>query len=684
MNTQKKTYLTFLLAAAGLTASAQYQLANAGFEEWETVTYNKKSGEEPVNWNSFLDGTGSLKGTAAAVQVAKDETVRPGSTGSYSAKLTARNVLGVIAQGNLTTGCVNMGSITASDASGNYNYTDVDTDGKNQTFTGLPDAMKVWVMFSTSSSYKGKACAILHTKGYYQDPYGNSGSITATKVAEASNTSIASSSDWQELTIPFTYEETDATPAYALVSFATSSTPGKGNKNDVMYVDDIEMLYYSELTGFTYDGAEYTGTSDLSGVAYEASKLTSVTTNGKGATYETSYDESTAVLTITVKGNDISENATNFHTYNIQFKKPAVAKTTTYGGNLVVVVDGTNSEPQATDILLTEETDGTYTFSLKNFCLGGGEDATPVGNIVLSGLTMTESDGTQSLKTNQTITIAEGDDPDYEYWLGPMLGEVPVDLTATIKDGKLLCTIDIDMTEMDLQQMINVYFAPGLKAVGDQNAPTGEGSKTDFVFCRQFSTGWSTLCLPFDFDANDFVSEGVTVNLQEFTGIAQDGGLKFSKVSELQGTANTPYLIYVSEDASAVIYYSDTQLEKAEPKAVTFGAYGFTGNYKPSFDMQGKYGVATVEVDGTEVQKILVGGKDSYLDGLRAYFTSTTAAANGMAIHFDEGQTTGIVDARGNITEDGAAYNLQGVRVANSAKALPKGVYVVNGKKVIR
>lgn len=97
----KKFFSIMLLGTTVLAANAQTQLYNGGFEEWESVTYSNKSGEEPVKWSSFLDGTGTLKSTAAAVQVVKSDEVRDGATG-YCAKLTSRSVLGVIAQGNLT------------------------------------------------------------------------------------------------------------------------------------------------------------------------------------------------------------------------------------------------------------------------------------------------------------------------------------------------------------------------------------------------------------------------------------------------------------------------------------------------------------------------------------------------------------------------------------------------------
>ena len=113
----RKLFTLFLLGCAAVTANAQYQVQNGGFEEWETVSYQlqsgeAKTGEEPVHWNSFLTGTGTLKTVAGDNQLEKVEDPRPGSEGKYSAKLFARNVLSSIyAQGNLTTGCINMGSI---------------------------------------------------------------------------------------------------------------------------------------------------------------------------------------------------------------------------------------------------------------------------------------------------------------------------------------------------------------------------------------------------------------------------------------------------------------------------------------------------------------------------------------------------------------------------------------------
>ena len=161
-----KRFLTLFAASAlALTASAQLQIQNPSFEEWDN---EETSSVEPSHWNSFMSGTGAMKGFAAAQQVQKSDDAHSGNS---SARIYARSVFGVVAQGNLTTGCINMGSATATDANGNYNYTNEDDANFHQKFTGLPDAMRVWV--KASCAYPAGASCNLHTTGYFQDPAGN-------------------------------------------------------------------------------------------------------------------------------------------------------------------------------------------------------------------------------------------------------------------------------------------------------------------------------------------------------------------------------------------------------------------------------------------------------------------------------------------------------------------------------
>lgn len=336
----KKLFSCFAVICFALTASAQYQVENSDFEEWESVSDG--AGEEPVKWSSFLTPSEGTLSMAKGKQLESSTHTRPGSTGTKSAYIYARKVfLTIFAQGNLTTGCISGTSTTATDANGNYNFTNESNPDQCMRFSGKPDAIKVWINNYTSKADKtGKIAVYLHEKGYYQDPNtGNTSSLTKL-VASATNAPASNSNsdkanpkdeDWKEITIPFTYENngTDR-PYYALVSFATNSTMGQGASNDYMYIDDMEMVYYHDLASVVYNGTNVTVASamDLSNQLYDESKLT-LTHNAKGnARIEKSYDASTGLLTITVYGEDygtdtetLFQNPKSKTTYTIQFLK---------------------------------------------------------------------------------------------------------------------------------------------------------------------------------------------------------------------------------------------------------------------------------------------------------------------------------------------------------------------------
>ena len=135
-----------------------------------------------------------------------------------------------------------------------------------------------------------------------------------------------------------------------------------------------------------------------------------------------------------------------------------VEQNTGYTDNLVVTIDGESSEPQETTIIVKQNANGTYTLSLNNFVLGD----IPVGNIVVDNITATETNGVKEFTVNRNINITAGEGNDD--WMGPLLGEVPVNLTGKMDAENLYCSIDIDMSEQ-LGQIINVVF-------GDENSVT--------------------------------------------------------------------------------------------------------------------------------------------------------------------------------------------------------------------
>ena len=114
---------------------------------------------------------------------------------------------------------------------------------------------------------------------------------------------------------------------------------------------------------------------------------------------------------------------------------------TEYKGNLTVTM-GTSSFPtQETSIYITEQTDGKYTLTLKNFTLMEAG----VGTIIVKDVEGTEQDGKIRLQSSQTIEIQKGDDPNISDWMGPDLGSVPVVIDATMTDAELNASITINM-----------------------------------------------------------------------------------------------------------------------------------------------------------------------------------------------------------------------------------------------
>jgi hypothetical protein len=131
---------------------------------------------------------------------------------------------------------------------------------------------------------------------------------------------------------------------------------------------------------------------------------------------------------------------------------------TDYTDSLVVKVNGVATEQSATVSVIKQ--DGKYEFILKNFELAMGGQSMGIGTIDIKDISATEIDGRTLLQTSGKIQISngEGDSPS-GMWMGPALGDVPIDFTATINGDKVYASIAITMAE--LKQTIDVTFGSG-------------------------------------------------------------------------------------------------------------------------------------------------------------------------------------------------------------------------------
>ena len=130
---------------------------------------------------------------------------------------------------------------------------------------------------------------------------------------------------------------------------------------------------------------------------------------------------------------------------------------TTYNGTLTVTVNGEVSE-QPTSVSI-DEVNGNYKLSINNFMLVSGETILPVGNIVIDHVPGAVNGGLTTLCTNQEIQIPAGNVEGIaeDEWLGPLLGNVPVEMNARFTgEGYVVTDIHINMVELD--QVIDVKF----------------------------------------------------------------------------------------------------------------------------------------------------------------------------------------------------------------------------------
>ena len=232
-------------ATAGVT-----QIGNGDFEDWRSAT---SSNHAPDNWNSFETAEGSLASMSSAQQVQMVEGGRPGSDGLYCTDIWSRTVFGVVAQGNLTTGCINAGGMTATDKN-NYNYSKTSDTKKSETLSKVPTAIRFWAKFVPAAVNEqhpnAHMEAVVHDNQKYitySDPSYQSEEEKSHAIAKARKDFPTTNGEWVEFTVPFEMTGNAANgQLHIIVNLATNADPGQGQAGDHLYIDDVELLYETE------------------------------------------------------------------------------------------------------------------------------------------------------------------------------------------------------------------------------------------------------------------------------------------------------------------------------------------------------------------------------------------------------------------------------------------------------
>jgi hypothetical protein len=236
---KKITLLYFTLSF--FHTQAQQQIGNSNMESWDNVG---QSSEEPTNWNGFKSAQGDFT-SFASQQVQRSTSIRSGATGAYCARVWSKSTLGIIANGNMTLGRINMGSTTPNNP-GNYNISLTADANFSEALTSSPDSIVFWVKYTAANAAdSARIHAILHDSYDLRDPL-DANSLSHI-VARAEKNYAKTNGSWVRISVPFNYVAgaPALTPAYLLVTFTTNKTPGGGSANDEVLVDDIELIYNS-------------------------------------------------------------------------------------------------------------------------------------------------------------------------------------------------------------------------------------------------------------------------------------------------------------------------------------------------------------------------------------------------------------------------------------------------------
>ena len=213
----------------------------------------------------------------------------------------------------------------------------------------------------------------------------------------------------------------------------------------------------------------------------------------------------------------------------------------------------------------------------------------------------------------------------------------------------------------------------------------------DVTLQRKLVAGkWNTFCVPFALTAEQIEANklGEVRRLGGMQASGKDITLDFGKVDAVE--AGVPYLVKPVGTVTE-IKADGVMVSAKQPEAFPMNLVSMTGNYGATTVPQGAYFI-------NDDMFYLADQADKVsLKGFRAYINveseSPVAGVNRLLIEID-GSVTRVGEVLGNTAEDGGkivdVFTLSGVKVkvgvkkAEALRGLERGIYIVDGKKVIK
>lgn len=224
------------------------------------------------------------------------------------------------------------------------------------------------------------------------------------------------------------------------------------------------------------------------------------------------------------------------------------------------------------------------------------------------------------------------------------------------------------------------------------------------AYSRHFAhTAWQALYVPFDIPFNAISDDFDAAALNDMHQYDDDEDGTFDRtVMEVLRvkagetlTANTPYLIKPKTAGHKVITLTDALMRPAASNSLDCSSvrisYTFTGTY---------YGISGADMYANGYYALAGGAMctatdpDVALGAFRWYMQAVSRMEGGnlsqtsprivIVVKDGETGTTGIDSINTPSAPSAPVYDLHGRRIVTSGKQLPKGVYIVNRRKVIK
>lgn len=428
---------------------------------------------------------------------------------------------------------------------------------------------------------------------------------------------------------------------------------------------------------FTAPATLKTGETAISGAVTYTSSNSKVATVNKTTGEVSALVAGTTKITATYAGTSEYQGATAFYELTVvdpnatevtfDFTDPASLQYSNIVTTNLKVGDKFVKEP----ITLTNKKNGSNTpnrlfKSTSGFYLGvyqeGQMELSAAEGYAITGISFTKEGKT--LKINGVLPNAD--------WSGNAKSLIlSVDATAA---GTRIKTMTVAYSKLP---SINLD-----ESQDNAGAISGNADKTVNVnLTRTLKADvWNTFCVPFDVTVVGSPLDGATIKQIASVTEKDDGAVINFVDAPATLEAGNAYLVRTTTAIVNPTFNGVTVKNVTPTNCSGNEKYQLIGIYSPLNIDASRYG----KVFGINNQDKLAKVKENTsIKGMRAYFLLANSAATAK-LNFG-GELTGIdaVD-NGEAVMTGKVYNLNGQYVGNSLEGLKKGVYVVNGKKVLK